>query len=289
MDKRKQYCRVLGLSDTPTEAELKKAYRTLSKRYHPDLNEKTAVGTNFMLINEAYNYLLPRLNEPITPIEPAEIEITAPTIDSPLEKSKFPRKLFIGIFIAIIVAVLALLINYKKFPQSRSPANAITDIFKTPVNSGCEVPGKKGFFLANFTPANLGLANTLCVRPADSTSTEIIADLKLMEPDSPCWPGYVEAAKIDNTTNSQALCALREPIERATQFVTGLYNPKLGACTSGDAVVGIWSGQLMCERHTGGTTPLRNPCKRRAYLWEDESAKVANPLDAPSWCGTDHE
>jgi len=45
---------LLGLSGTPDEDELKKAYRELAKRVHPDTGGNNAL---FKLVNEAYNTL----------------------------------------------------------------------------------------------------------------------------------------------------------------------------------------------------------------------------------------
>lgn len=59
----KNYYEVLGVPKTATEDELKKAYRTLSKKYHPDLQqgksdaEKKAAEEKFKDINEAYSVL----------------------------------------------------------------------------------------------------------------------------------------------------------------------------------------------------------------------------------------
>ena len=49
---------VLGLTKTATDDEIKKAYRKLAKKYHPDLNpgDKTAEA-KFKEINEAYEVL----------------------------------------------------------------------------------------------------------------------------------------------------------------------------------------------------------------------------------------
>lgn len=59
----KNYYEILGVSKTASEDELKKAYRTLSKKYHPDLqqgrsdSEKKSAEEKFKEINEAYSVL----------------------------------------------------------------------------------------------------------------------------------------------------------------------------------------------------------------------------------------
>lgn len=57
-DNRRDYYEVLGVSKTATDEELKKAYRTLAKKYHPDMNpgDKDA-EQKFKEINEAYGVL----------------------------------------------------------------------------------------------------------------------------------------------------------------------------------------------------------------------------------------
>ena len=52
------YYQTLGVSKTATEAEIKRAYRDLAKKYHPDHNQgdKNA-EEKFKAINEAYEVL----------------------------------------------------------------------------------------------------------------------------------------------------------------------------------------------------------------------------------------
>jgi curved DNA-binding protein CbpA len=54
---REYYLSVLGLSGTPTEEELRSAYRRLSKQFHPDINKAPDATGKFLAIKEAYEYL----------------------------------------------------------------------------------------------------------------------------------------------------------------------------------------------------------------------------------------
>lgn len=49
---------ILGLDNTATEAEIRSAYRRLSKQLHPDVNKAPDAGERFIAINNAYEYLM---------------------------------------------------------------------------------------------------------------------------------------------------------------------------------------------------------------------------------------
>jgi DnaJ-class molecular chaperone len=51
------YYDILGVSNDATEADIKKAYRTLSLKYHPDRNPSEDAKEKIQKINEAYETL----------------------------------------------------------------------------------------------------------------------------------------------------------------------------------------------------------------------------------------
>lgn len=54
---KRDYYEVLGLSKGASDAEIKKAYRSLAKKYHPDVNKAKDAEVKFKEINEAYGVL----------------------------------------------------------------------------------------------------------------------------------------------------------------------------------------------------------------------------------------
>ena len=54
---KRDYYEVLGVSQSSTPFEIKKAYRHMALKFHPDINKAPEAKDKFNEINEAYNAL----------------------------------------------------------------------------------------------------------------------------------------------------------------------------------------------------------------------------------------
>ena len=57
------YYKILGVSKNATEEEIKKAYRKLAMKYHPDLNSSKDAEDKMKEINEAYEQVMKNKNQ----------------------------------------------------------------------------------------------------------------------------------------------------------------------------------------------------------------------------------
>lgn len=53
----KDYYKIMGVGKTATDAEIKRAYRKLARKYHPDVSKETDAESKFKEVGEAYEVL----------------------------------------------------------------------------------------------------------------------------------------------------------------------------------------------------------------------------------------
>ena len=57
LDKAKDYYKILGIGKNATNNKIKKAYKNLARKYHPDLNKDAKAEEKFKEVNEAFQIL----------------------------------------------------------------------------------------------------------------------------------------------------------------------------------------------------------------------------------------
>lgn len=60
----RQYIDILEISPNSGILEIKKAFRKKAKQFHPDLNKEPGAQDKFILVNEAYEFLMKYYNQP---------------------------------------------------------------------------------------------------------------------------------------------------------------------------------------------------------------------------------
>ena len=57
MAAKRDYYDVLGISRSADKGTIKRAYRKLAKKYHPDINKEAGATEKFQKINDAYEFM----------------------------------------------------------------------------------------------------------------------------------------------------------------------------------------------------------------------------------------
>jgi DnaJ-class molecular chaperone len=89
-----KYYKILGLDSSASDTEVKKKFRELAKKYHPDKNPSENSKERFQEIQDAYERILKRIVEKParhnTP-NPKTKEQQFPIVKSPLQSSSFKK------------------------------------------------------------------------------------------------------------------------------------------------------------------------------------------------------
>ena len=60
----RQYLNILEVSPVSGILEIKRAFRKKAKQFHPDLNKDSGAQDKFILVNEAYEFIMKHYNQP---------------------------------------------------------------------------------------------------------------------------------------------------------------------------------------------------------------------------------
>jgi len=77
------YHRILGISEGASKEEIKRSFRKLAMRYHPDVNDSPDAAARFLLLKEAYEGLMEGRSERIA---------SRKTVEKPKEQEKANRR-----------------------------------------------------------------------------------------------------------------------------------------------------------------------------------------------------
>ena len=85
----KNYHAILGVSLTATKEEIKRAYRTLALKYHPDRNKAEGAEAKFIEINQAYEALYEGKIENPQPMSPPPVNKYERVYEAPTDPTEY--------------------------------------------------------------------------------------------------------------------------------------------------------------------------------------------------------
>lgn len=88
----KDYYAILEINSNATESDIRKAYRRLAKKYHPDVNKAKNAHEKFIEISEAYEFLISRQLNKETPSKVTDKEQTAEDYHASEEYNRFRQE-----------------------------------------------------------------------------------------------------------------------------------------------------------------------------------------------------
>ena len=142
MNKLNESYKILGLPETASVEDVKQAYRKLSKKFHPDVNEGDQFfEQKFKELNEAYNYILANQDksehsthsEPeITKKENDFKRNTAQTADNVAKKGQnsFSHILLTLTPVFIVVSLLAVVYFYSRYDNNSDKSTNSEEVLK---------------------------------------------------------------------------------------------------------------------------------------------------------------
>ena len=111
---KRDYYEVLGISKSATKDEIKKAYRKLSKQYHPDINKAEDAADKFKEVKEAYEVLMTKKkHNTINLVILIQIKALAALVEAAQTLAASALKIFSARSLVVVVADVTLMLRDK--------------------------------------------------------------------------------------------------------------------------------------------------------------------------------
>lgn len=112
---KRDYYEVLGISKSATKDEIKKAYRKLSKQYHPDINKAEDAADKFKEVKEAYEVLSDdqKKHNTINLVILIQIKALAALVEAAQTLAASALKIFSARSLVVVVADVTLMLRDK--------------------------------------------------------------------------------------------------------------------------------------------------------------------------------